>query len=42
MPTANAPEEDPVRSPEEILDEIELLDQEAVRVLKAIKKLVAR
>ena len=33
----NAPEEDPIRSPEEILDEIEALDAEAARVLAGIR-----
>ena len=33
----NAPEEDPIRSPEEILDEIEALDAEAAEVLAGIR-----
>ena len=33
----NAPEEDPIRSPEEILDEIEALDSEAAEVLAGIR-----
>ena len=33
----NAPEEDPLRSPEEILDEIEALDAEAAKVLVGIR-----
>ncbi len=33
----NAPEEDPLRSPEEILDEIEALDAEAAEVLTGIR-----
>ena len=33
----NAPEEDPLRSPEEILNEIEVLDAEAVEVLAGIR-----
>jgi type I restriction enzyme M protein len=33
----NAPEEDPLRSPEEILDEIEALDAEAAKVLAGIR-----
>ena len=33
----NAPEEDPIRPPEEILDEIEALDAEAARVLAEIR-----
>ena len=33
----NAPEEDPIRSPNEILDEIEALDAEAAEVLAGIR-----
>ena len=33
----NTPEEDPIRSPEEILDEIEALDAEATKVLARIR-----
>lgn len=33
----NAPEEDPIRSPEEILAEIEALDEEAAKVLAGIR-----
>ncbi len=36
----NAPEEDPLRSPEEILDEIEELDRETSEVLAEIRKLL--
>ena len=36
----NAPEEDPLRSPEEILDEIEILDAEAAEVLAGIRGLL--
>ena len=33
----NAPEEDPIRSPEEILDEIKKLDTESGKVLTKIR-----
>jgi len=36
----NAPEEDPLRSPEEILDEIEALDAQAAEVLAGIRGMV--
>lgn len=36
----NAPEEDPLRSPEEILDEIETLDAEAAEVLAGIRRML--
>ncbi len=36
----NTPEADPVRSPEEILDEIEVLDAEAAEVLAGIRRMV--
>jgi type I restriction enzyme M protein len=36
----NAPEEDPIRSPEEILNEIEKLDAEAAKVLAGIRGMV--
>lgn len=36
----NVPEADPVRSPEEILDEIEALDTEAAEVLRGIRRMV--
>ena len=36
----NAPEEAPLRSPEEILDEIEALDAEAAKVLAGIRELL--
>ena len=36
----NAPEEEPLRSPEEILDEIERLDQESAEVLAGIREML--
>ncbi|MFH1864743.1 MAG: N-6 DNA methylase [Candidatus Eisenbacteria bacterium] len=36
----NAPEEDPIRSPEAILDEIEALDAEAAKVLAEIRRVL--
>ena len=36
----NTPEEDPLRSPEEILDEIEKLDAEAAKVLAGIREML--
>ncbi len=36
----NTPEEEPLRSPEEILDEIETLDAETAQVLSAIREMV--
>ncbi|MFC1890345.1 N-6 DNA methylase [Thermodesulfobacteriota bacterium] len=36
----NAPEEDPLRSPEEILDEIEALNAEAAKVLAGIREIL--
>jgi type I restriction enzyme M protein len=37
----NAPEEDPIRSPEEILDEIEALDAESAEVLAGIRGMLS-
>ena len=36
----NAPEEEPLRSPEEILDEIEALDAESAEVLAGIREML--
>ena len=36
----NAPEEDPLRSPEEILSEIEELDKKAGDILKNIREII--
>ena len=36
----NVPEEEPMRSPEEILDEIERLDQESAEVLAGIREVL--
>ena len=36
----NAPEEEPLRSPKEILDEIETLDAEATEVLAGIREML--
>jgi type I restriction enzyme M protein len=36
----NAPEEEPLRSPAEIIAEIERLDEESAEILKKLKKLL--
>ena len=36
----NTPEEDPLRSPEEILDEMALLDEETQELMQSIRELV--
>jgi len=36
----NTPEEDPLRSPEEILDEMEMLDEETQELMQSIRELV--
>ena len=40
IPNPNAPEEEPLRSPEEILAEIEALDAESADLLAGIRKML--